>query len=348
MRLLRISLVAIVATTIFSGCSASRYRISFFRDRDDSASALQDEHEYSPSPDRASDDEFRNPPGEPVPAPPAMGISRVKSVSFLKDLGGKLHGRKDDCVEDCVDDSELVGKCSPVEPCVPSAEQNQRVHRYVDRYNKDDNTDRLNPLRSFKKSIKRTFHHEPAQACAPECAEVLPEPGCNAPARTCDQSPRVLRKHTESCGTACAPEPRPPAVRQKRSAECLADPMEENDLPVPQGLITPKDHIKVQEVPALPFPGEEQNLSPETAPPAVPALPPAASIPQSAPTPEPQKSPAPVPQVEDLPLPPGTTQTVEPPAWPRLQGTNKQVSLPSGTGTRRAAGPMIIQPRPSR
>ena len=197
MRLLRISLVALVAMTITTGCSASRYKLGLQRDRDDRSSSQNDDHEYSPRAGEPSDD-FREPAGEPVPAPPAMGISRVKSVSFLKDIGDKLHGRKDDCAPDCVDDSELVGKCSPVEPCVPTPEHSDRVHRYADRYYNDRNTDRLNPLRSFKKSVTRVFHHEPAKTCAPECTDIVTEPGCNAPSRTCDQSHRALRTYKDS------------------------------------------------------------------------------------------------------------------------------------------------------
>lgn len=340
MRLLRISLVALVALTITTGCSASRYKLGLQRDRDDRSSSQNDDHEYSPRAGEPSDD-FREPSGEPVPAPPAMGISRVKSVSFLKDIGDKLHGRKDDCASDCVDDSELVGRCSPVEPCVPSPEQSERVHRFADRYYNDHNTDRLNPLRSFKKSVTRVFHHEPAKTCAPECSDIVTEPGCSAPPRICDQPRPASRSVKDSCGADTHHDTVPRPAKPKRSGKTLADPMEETDLPVDHGMISPKDQLNIEQIPALPAPGETETIQPESGPPAVPGIPQA--------QPAPQQPPVPVPQVEDLPMPPGTTQTIEPPAWPRLQSPNKQVSMPLGIGPRSInTAPIIIQPRSNR
>ncbi len=341
MRLLRISLVAFVAMTLTTGCAATRNRLSSLRDHDRDASATED-HEYSPRAGESSGDDFRNPSGEPVPAPPAMGISRVKSVSFLRDISDKFHGRKDDCGLDCVDDSELVGQCSPVEPCVPTDDHNKRVHRYVDRYySKDNNTSRLNPLRSFQKSIGKVFHGKPSADCSSECTEIQDEPGCNAPQKVCDQSRRPLRVYSEQGNSQPSVQPSSPLrPRPTRNGDGLAAPMEDHDLHNEPGLITPNNQIRTGDIPALPIPDQPVPSVPE-----VPAVPEAVT--------PPVQPPAPVPQVEDLPappvLPPGTTQSVEPPVWPRLQGPNKQVSLPSTIGTKQVnSGPMVIQPRPSR
>ncbi|MFN9719394.1 MAG: hypothetical protein ACK58L_11900 [Planctomycetota bacterium] len=333
MRLLRISLVALVSMTINAGCSAARNHLSPWRGQDRD-SVVPEEHEYSPRTGEPEYDEFRNPSGEPAPAPPAMGVSKVKSVSFLKDISAKLHRRKDDCAADCVDDSELVGRCSPVEPCVPCDDRKTSNHRSVGRRDGSENANRLNPLRSLRKSLTKVFHGTSTEVCSSECAEIPCEPGCDAQQQSvCTPSPCTPRD-----AKACRkPEPhyqglKPLTAQPMRNGDELADPLEEQELQNAPGRISPDDHIRSEESSVLPVP--QVPTVPTTLPPAAPLTNPLSSE-----------------QSEEVPVPPAvpseTRQSVEPPVWPRLQGRNRPVFM-STSGVAGSSGSIVIQPRPDR
>lgn len=181
MRLKRILLFALMSVLVASGCTANRHRAtSLTNDIEPVVEPPRHDHEYSPSltPEH---DEFRDPPEsrgpkEPVPAPPALGVSRVKSVSWLKDLGTKLHGPSRRTVGTCPDlgcsDEELVGKCSVIEPCVPDsacASQNSRFPYEARGGGSYESSKRVSPMSRFRKSVSRVFHKPKPRSTSNSC-----------------------------------------------------------------------------------------------------------------------------------------------------------------------------------
>lgn len=307
----RISLIAIMAILAASGCSASRSTI-LPDDGGDAQPEVPPRHDTDYSPDPWESDEASPgtvppvPSGEPLPAPPATGVSRVKSVSWLKDLGSKIQGKPVPCGSECGDNDELlIGRCSPIEPCVPGTECASRgcVERYRESVCDGQNTDRLNPARSLGKSITKLFHKGAPAQCSQECAEYL------IPQRRC----------TPAFDDSCAASPGPRNARRElhpgKKSGCLADPLAEpfTDDTDP-GLITPEER--------------ERPTEPEI-PPDVPAPQQVPGVPTISPS---ELQSPPVPELPGVPVPStSSTQVVEPPAWPRLMGVHSvyQVSQPA-------------------
>ena len=307
----RISLIAIMAILVASGCSTSRSSILPDDGADDQPEVPpRHDSDYSPDP-YESDDELRSPvppvpSGEPLPAPPATGVSRVKSVSWLRDVRSKIHGQPDPCGSECGDNDELlVGRCSPIEPCVPSEAGSSRVcvERYRGSVCDGRSTDRLNPARSIGKSISKLFHKGAPVPCSEECAENL------TPKRRCTPA------FNDSCASSSSHRNIKRDLNPSNRSGSLADPMEDSSID--------------ESDPGLIAPGEPESPgNPESAPPI--------PIPQKVPavplTPAQELYDPPVPDIPPVPTPlTPSTQVVDPPAWPRLGNAHSvsQVSQPA-------------------
>lgn len=118
MRIERNSLIAVVLL-FMAGCSANRQARLADNVYDPTGSVQMplrhadeyDSGEYDDEPAPASDETSGPsrapvPMGEPVPAPPAIGVSRVKSVSWLR--GARNRSESENCGDDADRDS-----CSP-------------------------------------------------------------------------------------------------------------------------------------------------------------------------------------------------------------------------------------------
>jgi hypothetical protein len=295
-----ISLFAIMSILVIGGCSASRN--SLHPDRGDDQPYVPPRHDENYSPEiRGSEDEFESPvppvpSREPVPAPPAMGISRIKSVGWLRLREPKASGKSSSGHTECgTSDEPLLGRCTPVESCAPQQDTVvvERVQRYREQVCGEGCVEHAGPLRSLGKSFRKMLHPGHASPCSETCADQT----------ACAQAPVFGGKNfsPERPGT----EEVSRGLHQKKKPRCLADsldePFSENLEP---GLITPDDAI-------LP--------SPEREVPRVPALQPVPTVPT---IPMPKTFDEPVPGVPVPPAPFGpSTQVVEPPVWPRL-GTN--------------------------
>jgi hypothetical protein len=314
MRFERISVFAMLAFALASGCSASRNAATSLREQDANEAAEtqvivppRHEHEFAPGTippkDQFHDPQQNSGPREPVPAPPAHGVSRVKSVSFLKDLTQTLRP-KDDCGENCSDE-ELIGRCSPIDPCVPTQDSTTRVERYRSRVRGGDDPQRLNPMKSLKNSLGRVFHKSTPSCAATECASQVAD-------REFPTHVPVPQSGTDGTGTSASNKAvehkrNPADLQHHRRSGALARRLELSDSD--PGLIQPADMV--------PNPGDA-SITDEEATIAVPLIAPphAKTAPPEAPVE--LKSPATsIPESEPGP----SNQVVEPPLWPRLRGT---------------------------
>ena len=343
MRLNRIPLFALMSVLIASGCSASRSSLKALRGGgEDVETPPSHDHEYSPAP-YDGDDDFRPPtphsqPGEPVPAPPAIGVSRVKSVGWLKDLGEKMHPRTDSCIEDCVTDEELIGKCSSIDSCTSEAGcgTEVRVQRYREHVVHQP-TDRLNPMRSLKKTWAKLLHKPCPVASTDPCASIVSEPGCSVPShveettvqnfqKQCGELPKASRRTMHAAEKPCRNNETAVELRPTRRRDCLADPLQEPAIDdVQPGLLTPDD-IEFQEHLAEPA----INAPSQTYEPRLPSEP-ASDVPLLPPMENSDGRFEPVPAVPQIPsIADPSTKVVEPPLWPKRKGqTIRQISQPS-------------------
>lgn len=308
MRLKRISLFALMSLVVASGCSANRYAATSLRgERERVTEPPRHDHEYSPSltPD---DDEFLEPPtGEPAPAPPALGVSRVKSVSWLREFGSRK--REVQAPDLSCSDEELIGKCSPVDPCVPNSECGTQPFGTLS----SDNSKHASPFRRMKKSMSRLLGRKSTPRTPPECREFSASGSCTTAdipehnsTRKCQVSPEVRQRRSPETVNSNR-SPKAPchvgALRQDCRKECLAEPLIESGFdPAEPGLITPADRI-----PAHP----EQSVPPN------PELP----LPNTvAPSAEPTEPTFPVPEAPQIKtLDPTSTGFIEPQLWPKLE-----------------------------
>ncbi len=347
MRLKRILWIAVLAISIASGCSANRSSWNPLRGENDRDNiAPQREHEYEP---RLYDGERElqepssllpsapAPSGEPVPAPPALGVSRVKSVSWFSGLGAHLRGKE--TAARCVDEPSFeIGACSPIDGCTSEheigCESTPRASRI--RQNDCDGAEsvRVGPGRSIRNSLGKLFRHKRSVPCPSECAEANGAECCDSAEVLCDELSQrsrhdcgeelslqgrftPLRDHSvavvDSCAeeSACASEEFTQGhsvmtVTPKPRKNCLADPLQEP--------FTPE---------VLPAPNADRNGAPPASVPAVPF-------------PAPQEIPVPQlpPLVPGIPIDQGSSvRFIEPPAWPRNRATVNK----NGTKARQAA-----------
>jgi len=99
--------VFVLAVTLLSGCAATASSRSG-GDSDGSHSGGSGGGATQPTPD----------PGPPPPAPPAYGVSYIRNVSFLRDLGWHNRSKNRDCVvDDCGENKSDCGDCVADSTC---------------------------------------------------------------------------------------------------------------------------------------------------------------------------------------------------------------------------------------
>lgn len=308
MRLKRIFLIALMSAIVAGGCSASRNAVTSLRGR---GAKTADEpnrrdHEYSPSPGDG-DDGSKDIPREPVPAPPAFGISRVKSVSWLRDLGAKLNRTSEVTETDCADEA-LIGKCSPILSCTPDSECGEPATK-----------PRFPAANRFRKAAIGLFNKPQPLPYTKECGTASSEQDPCVP----NSARRALTRYLgEECGET------PPKIRRIKpplnacgnldvqddlhsggKKECLAEPLIESTMESSTpGLISPTD-------------------SPlhEYGDPPIPLRSPFEEVPQVPFVPE-QPKPAVEPPASREP----SAGFVEPPVWPRLRAAGDMSSVSHG------------------
>ena len=337
MRRERNSLIAVVLL-VMAGCSANRHARQSdnaldatdsvempVRHADQYESEARD-YEYEPAP---SGDEtpgpYRTPvpPSvpmhEPVPAPPAIGVSRIKSVSWLRGLGGKYESTNygdNACGDGCSTGKQSVlppeyfteGCVSPPRTAMlPSSRCREKTTLLegMQGWNLRAKTHRPACVQTSRDCGERT-------ACAPGL--ITPE-GCNSSSRGRRSAP-VVKRHVG--GAPVAPRTAP----HEKNAGSLVDPLKEKGwdehgdaedprfspdhlLDLPSTLETPAGGQKPQNIPDVP----------KTLPAPVLPMPEPSSTPSS--TPAIQDS-APSPDVPQPTNPDTVKQIVRPPMWPRL------------------------------
>jgi len=297
MRPVRISLFAFISILVISGCSASRN--SLHRDRDDDRPYVPPRHNHGYSPDvEDSQDQLGNPVPpvpltEPVPAPPAMGISRIKSVSWLNLRGSGVSGSSSTGHSACgTSDKTPGGQCSPVQSCTPQQDAVvvERVQRYREHVCGEGCLERPGFLLSRTKSIRKKLHPLRSDSCSEAYSGQPTHPQA-----------QVHTGRPFSAEPPCTEEARG-GLHQSRKPRCLADsldePFSEDSDP---GLITP----------------DESKLPASDG--TVPRVPAAEQVPTVPMFPMPAPFEQPVPGLPVPPTLPGpSTQVIEPPVWPRL------------------------------
>ena len=335
MRLKRMSLFAMLSLALASGCSASRNAVTPLRDRDDHG-ALPPRHDHEYSPGTEGSDDFQNPPEsngplEPVPAPPAFGVSRVKSVGWIKDLGAKLHRKPAAPPSQCTDelscsDQELVGKCSAVDPCVTESKCVTETPEACCEERACDSIPprRTSKLKRFHRSLPGAFPTAEPHAYRPECSPLVAEPD------TCGTLAHVVPApaYRVPCGEptvrpgcaapACGAIEDRAVLHSDRKRECLADPLRDTVIDnTDPGLITPAD-IEA---------GRGGDADVFHAIPVIPHSSDDAFVPEQINNPPAQDVPI-LPPQQPVPAAPGSsTRIVEPPVWPGLRNKSGVTSV---------------------
>lgn len=343
MRLERNSLIAI-ALLFFAGCSANRQarQADFVSDSIDpvpmpirhadqyDSESREDVYEYESAPwsgDRPDPSRPPVPPPvpaqEPVPAPPTIGVSRVKSVSWLRGVGRK--SESNNCGDNACGDGCITGEQTHLPP-----------EYFTEGCRTTPQTVNAPPVRSQNRTtLAEVFHgwnlrartHRPKGVQAPynsgegmarDPGLIMPE-GCNSsvPGRKSHrQSPPIVKHYIG--GVAVDPGTAPHGNHRNS----LAAPLREDGLDdrggtrdhryspddmldLPSALETPAKEHSPQNVPAVPVPKP---------PLALPAPESATNLLQT-PAIHPTDAPAALrPQFST-----GTvSQIVQPPMWPRL------------------------------
>ena len=357
MRLKRISLFAMLSLALASGCSASRNAITPLRDRDDHG-ALPPRHDHEYSPGTEGSEDFQKPPEsdgplEPLPAPPAFGVSRVKSVGWIKDLGAKFHRKPVAPPSECTDDlscadQKLVGKCSALDSrvtesdCVTESPEACSEERACD----TAPPRRTSKFKRFHRSLPGAFPHAEPHAYKPECSPLGAKPeACGtltrevpAPAYRVPCGEPTVRPGCAAPG--CGTIDDRAILHSERERECLADPLRDtviyNSDP---GLITPADSEAGRGGDAAVFHGI----------PVIPPSPSDAFVREQINNPPVQEAPV-IPTQQPVPAAPGSsTRIVEPPVWPGLRNKSGVTSVSRSTvlsspGEKKIAGdlPAVI------
>lgn len=163
MPLNRIVPLAVLILVVLQGCSARRFFRSDPSDDDVRASDASDlRHENPPAlrDHRYESPEIEQRPREPVPAPPAFGVSRIKSVSWLNWNREPAQTHTPD--EACVDTlSDTASGCTRSEAgCTPSAEgcgSNVCVDRYLEHRESNRMSARHSTVVRIRKLVPRLF-----------------------------------------------------------------------------------------------------------------------------------------------------------------------------------------------
>ncbi len=334
MRLERNSLIAVILL-VLAGCSANRHARQADKEYDATDSVATPlfhadeyesrgrnyEYESAPSGDETPSP-YRTPvppPApmqEPVPAPPAIGVSRIKSVSWLRGLGGKSENNS--CGDNACGDGFSTGQQSILPPeyfsegCVtpprtaavpsPQCREKTTFVEVMQGWNLRSKTRRPERVRPSLNCGERT-------ACDPGL--IMPE-GCNSSPRPRKTAPVVKR----SGGGAAVDPGTAPHGKQGGN---LSDPLKANrgvdHSAAGDQRSSPDDLLDLPSKQETPAGGQTpQNI------PDVPATQPTPALPMAEPSPTPAiqdaaPSPAAVPQQT---TPDAVKQIVRPPMWPRL------------------------------
>lgn len=258
MRIERISLVCVLSLSALSGCSANRATRT---SNDDVVAPPSHQHEYSPG---LYEDERSAPPSdsprEPVPAPPAIGVSRVKSVGWLRDLTRRKDSRS--CTDDCASQEFPIGACSSIETCAPEVACESAC----------ETSPRKTSLFPKVGIFGRIFKHKSKQTCADTCTES----GCSIPEEVCEDDiacAELPACHAPiECGEACGHVQVPPKKRHRSPDRCLADPLQDTEEHL-------TEHQESESIPApepAPAPSPAETQTPVPGVPVIPTVPPSA------------------------------------------------------------------------
>ena len=339
MRLERNSLIAI--TLLFmAGCSANRQARQSdnvsdatdpvplpMRHADEYDSGARDhEYEYEPAlpgSDRQSPSRTPVPMGEPVPAPPAIGVSRVKSVSWLRGAGSRSRSNK--CGDNAGGNGCSAGQQSHLpadyftEGCITSPRSATIPRsRCREKTNSAEVTQGWNLGAGTHRPKRVQTSHNCGEGWARDPGFIVPE-GCNSSVtgrKSNHLSPPAVKQYIG--GVPVAPGTAP----HGKHGGSLADPLKEHGwddqggtddrrsspdemLDLPSTPETPVDEHAPQNTPAVPVTEPMPVLPmPETAP----RLLPAPAVQNSAPS-------AALPQQINRD---SVKRTMQPPLWPRL------------------------------
>lgn len=345
MRFERNSLVT-VAILLLSGCSAgrqARQSDSVYHSPDpvpvplrhaDEFDSDPEHHEYDSAPSRSTspDRSVRpyppaSPTGEPVPAPPALGVSRVKSVSWFSE---NAHESNQNLTPQCGDgcsgnfsqlpsDSNAEGCVTPPTAIAPRLECRER-------------TTLVETIQGWRARAKRR-RAERIQRSTQCGSQPVCDPGCFAPESCLTQeldrnsnqkSTQVIQKYFGGAAVGNAAD----------AHGNLAEPLRENgweDSPAPpQQRFTPDEMLDLPSTVAEPRHKSQAPVSPNM--PQIEALPHPVS-PPAAPadvkTPATSETPA-TPPIQSTPD--SVKRTIQPPKWPRLiPPAASQVNLPAAS-----------------
>ncbi len=348
MRLERKSLFIAITLLFMAGCSANRHdrqsdTVDYspepvpmpIRHADEYDSGAG-EYDYDPA---SSHGESPNRSGtpvpppvpmrEPVPAPPALGVSRVKSVSLLRGIGNRTD--RNNCGDTACGDvhrdtsqSQLPPECfiegcitpphTVIAPRIPCREKTTLVE-VIQGWNLRAKTRRA-------ERIQRSRNCGESTAC---------DPGCFAP-ESCTANVNGDRSFDGQSRTEKRSLGGEPAQQSRHGS--LADPLQENDWDDPVNSedprFSPDELLDLPSTIETPSSGQQQpNVPPVPKIDGVPVLPMPTPAPASTPAIQDPAAPVDVPQQI---APDAVKRIVRPPMWPRL-GSPAATSLnvPAGT-----------------
>ena len=334
MRLKRISLVAVILL-VLTGCSAKRHAResdAAFREPSPVTRPMRHADEFNPQPEDSDNYPERSdarptpspvPMREPVPAPPAIGVSRVKSVSWLQGAGVKSD--RENCAAERCGDGYIIGR------------QSELTTRYFSDSCTGQSQPVVAPSRPCREKLTmfeimrgwklRSKVCRPARVRSQYCSEpAVCDSGCSTSegcVATGARSP-VVRKHVGG-------KPVDGNSHHSGRGSSLADPIHEfgweNPAASDDARFSPDELLDLQSEPhSVPV-----QKSPPNPPPQIPSTEAEPLIPMPATeTPSPAlESPRPPVAAPPQSSPNSVKRIVQPPLWPRLNGTaTKTVALP--------------------
>jgi len=281
---------------------------------------------------------------EPVPAPPAIGVSRVKSVSWLR--RSENNSTRNTCGDNTSVDGCTTGNVSHLPPAY-----------FVEGCDTPTQTTVAPSLRDREKTnlvgvvhgwnLRKRIHTRQQTYAPRNCGEQnVASPGCYAPGG-CTQNTQTFPPHDAVRKSDAYSNPKNSGTR----SGSLADPLSENGWeenathPNNPGF-TPDD---LMELPSIIEQRSEVKPQPETKPKSVPHAPddseisPTPALPIPLPADPDETVPAPV---EQKVSPNSANTNTKPPMWPRLgQPAAKPANLPVAAPTLQKDSTLpLIQP----
>jgi len=332
MRLERISLIAVMLL-VLTGCSANRHSRkpqTEYQPQSPVSMPLRHADEYESDPadlDNLPSDRGRRPAPppipdrEPVPAPPAIGVSRVKSVSWFRAIEKKSD--QNTCASERCGDGYMIGKQTKLQPeyfgescsdhvtpeCLPGQSRREKPTLFE-------------TIRNWKKI---PCVSAAAPVCSRNCGEravtetVVGDRGCSASEGCARTGSRCLSGDRSVGG-------RPVDVRRDSGSQggSPADPINKLGREKPfssgEGSVSPDESL---ELPSVPNVGGEKR-SPKSTVPDVPEAQPLIPKSDSVPAEPSVETPEPAAAAPLQATPNAVKHIVQPPLWPRLTGPGVQ------------------------